>query len=348
MVRIGKRNFSLRDSPDKLLLVSSSPRQAICQQSPVKRLKIVNTSHILSSTLLEDVRVDEEPPVLVEPGRAFGGAEREMATPLNGTTTTVSATAETPPPTPDTKPKSRFELLSERKSKLEQQSKELDSQLDSKLLEILSMREKISQIHIRRLTYHDYLDVANKGQNEMRDLLNEIFNPGNELAKQAERITSELQLKHMRRFDKLELDLNSLIDRTKKAIEDEIISKLHEIDLHQRTLTTREQQNQSVVEISVQSQELEQKAEMESGEANVSDRENGVDKDAQYGDEEDCVILDASGDNSVSNDEESAIANSTNMSEERTTHSDEDDTDIEESLKDDARSFTPCQAQRPQ
>lgn len=335
MFRLGKRNFSLRDSPGKLSSISSSPK---LQASPLKRLKL-NNSCQLTSTFLRDSLIEEDEEVHVEQSKQIiKSPEKSIILQENS----VSASIETPPPTPEAKTESKIEILTRQKAKLLEETKELDAKLEDKFQEVTMIRSEIADIGAQKLVYEDYVEIVNKGQVQARDILNQIYYPGNELANMAASFAEELRLKHQRKLDKLELELNSLIERAQKAIEEKKNSLEHEINLHERTLMTKENEKQ-----------IEVKNELAAETANDSeiscnnDQTDGWDR----GDNEDCVILEVHNSDiiSVKSNEESINVQSTDISGTKMGNdSDDDDTDIEDNQDEEARSFTPCQAQRPE
>lgn len=230
------------------------------------------------------------------------------------------------------------------------------------------IQSQILDLEAKQYTIDDLISIASQGQNEVRNLLNQIYNPGNEMAKRAEMLIHETKKSHEKKIQKTSFELNHLVETSHSAIKKKITELEHVIELHERTLMT----------VVVQKKSEEKAAEtMQADEENANtdtdtdkEREGDKDKDTvenvepmngietststtttnpPEGADEECVII---GDVQARTPSPLADAGRntelTDASKEdkpSVTYDDDEATDIEDS-KDDERPFTPCQAQR--
>lgn len=265
--------------------------------------------------------------------------------------------------------------LSRRKTEATAELDSIQRQVDSKFEIVAELRKSIVQIKLKRNNLADYLEIASKSQVEVRNLLNQIYNPGEQLAAQAKVIMDERRKDHTQKFEKLSFEMNQLIEGTREAIKKKMESLTHENELHQRTI------------IALGFQKM---AEEEKLENITTEQEDVVDEDAHLpvkpneeqvatseltedgackASEDDCIIIDdqiseqtglcqdsvQTPENNTQFESESDknhnVFDSTNLANQY----DDETTDIEEQADDDQdedggdrieNSFTPCQAQR--
>jgi len=353
-----KRNFSIRDSPVKTL---NSP---IGKASPIKRIKLSSnfsspvpsyekrTLHHERQSILRQPNGLASPlevpavraqinPLLSEPtgnlGKFFDNETRvrtreenqveiSVNDDLNRMNTSSILRIETPPQTPIEKLESRKSVLEHQKFELMKESNELDNTLTTKFNTVKSIREKTIEIKSQQSFVEDLFEVVGWGQCEVRNLLNEMYNPGNELAKRAAILISDVRKSHQKKFEKLLFEIKHHMDTAEEAIRRKADAIKHEKDIRERTLLT-----------------LEHQKAMSGGTSNL---QQPVITPNEHNDD-DCVIIDKS----ASSLQELDACKNDSPSELTVTcgcESDDEQTDIEESTESgEQRSFTPCQAQRP-
>lgn len=329
MFRIGKRSFSIRESPSKLSSLSPSPCKI--QSSPIKRVKLSTNSSLISSTFLQESRIDEDFDKIQDK------AENNE----------VISRVETPPPSPENKVDSRLEVLTRRCAELEKRKKEMELKLENKFKELEEVHAEIAEQTVKRYKFEDCLEALGRGQAALRNHLNEIYNPGNQLAEQAAVIMEGLRRTHERKYERLALELNDRIDKSKHEISIQFERLNHEIDLHERTLMTimssevkNEVNPEPALDVEAKSDQEEEQQE-EQGEEQEGEQEGEQeeeqDEEQEEVDNDDCIIIDNPSD---------IISINGGESKNKPDETDED-TDIEDDQGDNSNSFTPRQAQRP-
>lgn len=281
-----KRNFSLRESPSKPLTSSS----------PLKRIR-------LSSTILQS---DEQSTILQLSSSLSDFKSRNLFT----------EKPETPPPTPSPpieRVETKIEKLKKKNDDLTNELGLLDEEIEAKFLSLKAKRETLVESKNKHFVVEDYIAAATRGQCVVRNLLNEIYNPGQELAMRVERIFEEAKKGHAKKFEKMYFELSNRMETTQNAINNKKKQLVHDLDLQKRTLMTIESRqschNPNSNSDKTTLQPIEEKSE----------------------NDDDCVIL------------ESSVVQDVEATEDQ----DDEKTDIS-SQKDDEEdtSFTPCQAQR--
>lgn len=349
MFRLGKRNFSLRDSPNNKLSSLSPLPTRLQSASPAKRLKFGETTNLLSSTLLSETKITEEN--ISESFRASKHHDLEKSLlsvsdkPIvehQEAVRTTKVPAETPPPTPDGKVISRIEILDKQVMEAKEENKRLDDKIEAQIKAIDECQKKIDTVRASRFKYEDYVTMITRGQNEIRDHLNQIFTPGNELAQKFEPVAKEILAKHSRRLEKKCLEWTCLMDQARSVIAKRTEDLNHEMELHHRTLLHQEHMSKAQNE-KAESKDAE-KQEEKTNHGDTSGESAEICVDDQDNDEE-CIILEKDVPEVVH--EERVVEQSVEESVVKQ-EGDDDDTDIEEVNSEENRSFTPCQAQRPQ
>lgn len=279
-----KRNFSLRESPSRL-----SP--SLSNGTPCKRLRLNST------------------PLVTE-------------TPEKCNKETLES-IETPPPTPAIKSESKIQALVRVKTDLEKEQRDYEEQIESIMNEIKAVREKTLILESKRYVVDDKIEIAKRSQVAVRDLLNEIYNPGNEIAQQASTLLEELVKNHSKKFDKISFELTNHLESSKAACSKKISELSHQIDLHQRTLITLE---------GVPSHTTKETIEIiDTSDALIpdGDRDSPTKQAEEVVKTEDCITIE-------SQESQDQVTNDVVLE-------DDEETDIEEE-----RAFTPCQAQKLQ
>lgn len=247
---------------------------------------------------------------------------------------------ETPPLTPNNKFRSLIDDLEEQKEALCRIVDNLKEQVETRFNQVLETREKIIDLQSKRSLVESYIEIATHSQCEVRNLLNRIYNPGNQLADRAKLMISETRRGHQKKLEKMRFEQNHSYEAAKAAIERKEKELLHDIELNERTLLTINHQAETMDEAQSPIDESTKMAES-SPSPELHDKEM----------DEDCVIIedamDQSAMESMVDDQTSQTSkdhSKANMNQSETTQtceSDDEQTDIDE------RSFTPCQAQRP-
>lgn len=231
---------------------------------------------------------------------------------------------------------------------------DLNQHIDSQHDAIQAVLTEMTEIDAGQFTTDDLIQIVSIGQNEIRNLLNQIYNPGNELAKRAGSIIEETKKAHEKKFQKVSFDMNHTIEKTHSLIKRRIGELEHEAELHQRTLMTVEIQRKSE-EKSIVNDDDKQEREEESGKEKIlgSSELQKTSKSVTTAPpdvaDEECVIIDddrvgtPSPLKDVGNNTE--LTDNSKGDKHSVTYEDDEATDIEDS-KDDERPFTPCQAQR--
>jgi len=259
----------------------------------------------------------------------------------------IVTSVETPPPTPHSRVESQYEIVRNTMEKLKLEIKSKAEEIENISIKISEVRAATGEIKRLSYRYDNMNQIVNRGLTEVRDLLNQIYNPGQKLAEQAETLMLELKMKQDRKFERISLDLNCRIEEALSAIQQKKEALRHEIGLHERTLMHQNMENNSkvekphIVECEVSSNQDRCEATgpqpSNGGGEIILDTSQSANPDGN--DTEDCIILDQEGAemtktvDSPSND----ISRSC----------DDEDTDIDDNLDGDSRPFTPCQAQRP-
>lgn len=269
--------------------------------------------------------------------------------------------------TPKSDEKFEYPIVTNRTEELERESKELDSLIQTKFEAVKTIRESILDLQAKRYLVKDYLDVANKGHSDVRDLLNEIYNSGQELAKRAAIFTDEARRWHQKKFERIEFELSEKIEAKKIEVRDQMQQVTHEIELHQRTLRTLECQKEQKQtshdaeesETSAVQQPAQSQSKVELKQEEMEQQEESLDESREKServvvDDDECVIIDG-------DEPETIEQQDTTGDNSGTTHTcdmeEDEQTDIEDQCPEndmdntrnceEKRPFTPCQAQRP-
>lgn len=311
-----KRNFSIRESSSRLS--SASPSKL--ESSPNKRIRLSSTR--LSNCLFQN----DEKSTLLQQSFTISSSVSEAKE-----KTLFAGKLETPPPTPIAplapitpsttieKIESKIENLKQKNSELRGEMMDLDRQIEAKFQSIKTKREQVAEARTKRFVVEDYIAISFKGQLVIRDLLNVIYNPGNQLANKASTIFEEAKRNHAKKFEKMVFELGNLMETSQAAAQQKVKQLTHDIALHERTLMTIECDKR---------QELSQTVESDPS-------TNKVVEENLENDDDCCVILDSEG-----------VENEVEVREEE---EDDEKTDISSQNNDEEeRSFTPCQAQRPE
>lgn len=272
----------------------------------------------------------------------------------------------TPPPSPIDRFRYQLDILNREKANLQVVVHGLREQVEVKFNEVVETRKKIIDTKSKRIVLNDLMEIANNGQCEVRNMLNEIFNPGTELAERANVLMEETKRNHKTKLEKVRFELMNLFDSTRAAIERKEKELIHQIELNERTLMTLNDPEKSMTpdhdaELGIlrpisprQEQHQKQPERKTESPKTVSTEEINCHDDQTEDVDEDCVILDDTITQNVAGTPQSptvadvevprAITNQSETTQSCDTEEDEEDddgTDVEE------RSFTPCQAQRP-
>lgn len=261
------------------------------------------------------------------------------------------------------KHESKVDLARKRKEELLAERKSLDEQIEARLNSIRELREKIVKLGICCAQVENRLEDATKIQNLVRDLLNAIYHPGRELSEKATVLIEDSRLGHKKRFEKFKFDVTNYLDGLDVGLNERQKQLEHEIELHKRTLVTLECQEKRQRDLEIQHK---------SREVGLKTIPENVDEDLETDEclgtvktDDDCVVigtrnLDEKSDASDPAEEVDIplvgkAPNETHGSEATITCPDEDEdvdedeqTEVDMNVEDDEeRSFTPCQAQRP-
>lgn len=203
-------------------------------------------------------------------------------------------------------------------------------------------KKNLKDARVERNIIHDQADIAKKSQNTVRNLLNEIFYPAEEVAKVASETIEERRKAHRIEFETFDFEFRDCYEASKEAIAKKMKQLCHEMELHERTVMTLEKAK-SISDREHQDIEFIKQGitTLDSGmEVEVVD----ISKKADDNDD-DCIILDGS--KNMNKDEDIEYKNGINCEESNNTTligDDDDDTDIQGDEEE--SSFTPLQAQR--
>lgn len=258
--------------------------------------------------------------------------------------------------------------LEQLKAQKEMKLAELKQQIQDKINVIKEDLVTIKNIKQKRFVVDSHMAVASKCQVEVRNQLNQIYNPGNELAKTAKNLIEEKRKIHERKFESLSFELDELIEGCNSAIQRKEKQLCHEIEIQERTLMTLEIRNKT----NDQQMEIEKpKSEscLKDGSVSTNERSKDNSRSVRFEDDDDCVIIAESAmedEEEEHNEKAPSLDGTKKMGESgsleetenpdnhdsETTNpledEDEQQTDVEEdtTANDEERSFTPCQAQR--
>lgn len=307
------------DSPGKRYETetSSVPMKRLRAATPVKRVLLVPTPS--PSKLLTDSRSGTPDKVSIDVEKQLQVALREA-------------------------PKD-VALIEDLKKELVDLNKLIETRHDA----IQAVLAELTEMEAGQFATDDLIQIVSIGQNEIRNLLNQIYNPGNELAKRAASIIEETKKAHEKKFQKLSFDSSHLIEKTHSMIKRRIEELEHEAELNERTLMTVEQQRESEEKSLADNKEKEKEKEEEEVPEPQKAGESATTASNKVADEE-CVIIDDTRASTPSPLKDVAanteLTDTSKEDKPSGTYEDDDDaTDIEDS-KDDERPFTPCQAQR--
>lgn len=318
-----KRNFSVRESP--IRLTSSSPMKI--EASPIKRIRLSSTR--LSNSLMQ---IDDRAPSIFQQSN-FIASRLSEARELN----LVVDKIETPPATPIApnekfeKFESKVDRLNRENAELEVELREMDQIIEKKYQSIREKKEKIADNRSKRFIVDDYTEIAIRSQLVVRNLLNEIYNPGKELADRASALFEEAKRNHAKKFEKFAFELTNLMETTRANIQQKAKQINHDIALHERTLMT--------IESKANGLNLTEEPELEAGgegepEPQTKPMSQSAIEEKTDNLDDDCVIIDAG-----------TVASGLEPAED----DDDERTDISsQKEEEEERSFTPCQAQRPE
>lgn len=371
MFSLGKRSFSLRDSPGKLSSLGSvSPLNRLQLLSPAKKHKTSETIQLMSSTLNEETLNYENlesrnqehvstkqvtiEPSLLEPNDKVTELTGQYVIVQASSATSIAANVETPPPTPDLRPELRLDVLRAVRSKLIDENNQLKDQLDQLTTKVTDCRKLFSGADELQLRYQNLSAILTKGQNSIRDQLNEIYNPGQTLAQSAKILVEEVRVRQERKLEKITLEYDGKMDQALHAIRQRKESLKHEIELHKRTLIHQSIQEQPVMEVEVTIADNKPSDQLSN---NLEEESN--DRECHKSSEDnECVIVDERGGSNDRADDDAMSAELSKSTDniqavcddndDEKTDVDDEKTDIEDASTGDQQSFTPCQAQRPE
>lgn len=319
MFNFKKRSLSVRESPSRL----SSISPVKVEPSPIKRIRLSNIRP-LNSTLLADERstIFQQTYNTITCSSLVEPKEKSS---------TVALRLDTPPLTPIDKIESKIEVVKRKNSELTGELKDLDQKIVEKFISIKLKREQIIELKSKHMVIEDFVDIAGKCQKDLRNLLNEIYYPGIDLAKNASSIFEEAKRNHEKKYEKMVFELDSLMEKSQSAAQNKIKQLTHEIALHQRTLFT--------IEVSKR-HELSQMNDPEP-------QSRSEPKERPTADDDDCVIIDSG---AAMDGVETPRQTGPEPSEPGTCEYDDDEkTDIsshKDEEEEEERSFTQCQAQK--
>lgn len=243
---------------------------------------------------------------------------------------------DTPPSTPDVETGlSKFEELKKRKNIALSVLNEIKEAIELQFQTLAGLKSKRIGNASLRMTYDDRLGSVHKAQRLIRDVLNEIYNEGTNIASKAEGFIQECYTRDMKKFTSFELDINGRLERAQKAIDETTNALNHEIDLHQRTLLTRQAEAAAAEPDKVSPKpELEAEAELGAEPQMGSEPEMGTEPRSE--DQDDCAIVGEQVAEVITVNQGEAISDLEVI--------DDNDTELDEIQE----AFTPCQAQRPE
>lgn len=360
-----KRNFNIFDSPSKR---SSSRVSILAHSSPLKRVRL--SESFLTSTLNHDT----DSFCNGDKGSSLQSRNNSPIKTSASKDTVISKVTSDPvviEPLPSVSAysencESKITHLHREGERLEQESEQLDAKTSEKFTALKSIRSQIVFLLKERIELEDKIAVANDAQLTLRNLLNSIYNPSQELAKSVKVLIDDCHRGHSAKLEKLTFELNNLLETSLEAIHEQRNQFKHEIELHERTLATI----QSLKE-NADNQQPEEKEEEEGEEERKSRHNNSeevkdtslpqeasaraescAEEESKAGADDDCVILEDSGASDadvITSDQGTNYAedNVGGTSKEDQAEEDDDSTDIDAGADDDDRAFTPLQAQRP-
>lgn len=367
-----KRNFSIIDSPSKRerSFIRTSPA---FHGSPLKRVRLGES--FLTSTFNPETTSN------CSGGNGLSLQVRDNspikpAAPKEASSSKVTFEAEpviieTPPATPacGESRESKMAVLLAEKSNLEQQSQDLDAKFQEKFETLKGIRSQIIGLSKERLTLEDKVSIANEAQLTLRNSLNSIYNPSQELVKSVKVLINDCKRGHSKKLEKLTFELNDLLETSMEAINEQTTHYQHEFELHQRSMETfqrEEEEKAKAMQKEGEERELEEQEEraQRSTSCEAKDQDNsvqdvsarveslndeGLKPDAM---DDDCVILEESahsniGENSPNRSADYVDENSESITKGDNQAVDDDSTDVDTGAEDDERGFTPLQAQRP-
>lgn len=146
----------------------------------------------------------------------------------------IPVAVSTPPPAKKSK------LSIDEKENLLIEISKLKGEIERKFAALKDVKEKTVELKAKRRALDDYMEIAARGQYEVRNLLNEIFNPGSELATRAAHLIDEAKRRHQHKLEKLVFEMTNILETSQEAIVKKMKLFDHEIELNQRTLLTIE------------------------------------------------------------------------------------------------------------
>lgn len=276
----------------------------------------------------------------------------------NDSETTVLV-VDTPPHSPELEEPPKPSKINDLKAELASaitESDEAQAQLDGLTSKFQELCEERAAINMQKSRLEDAFEEFATATRLVRDLCNDIYHSGLKLANDVGGTYEDLKKQHTKHLEKTLMELNNHIETSSAAIGKKITEYDHEIELHKRTLMHIQSLENEAKTPEQKVQQVEEKSDGEKQiKSHVAVEEDEVPVEPE--DEDDCQITEVVDKQSesemvagrvdvvtseVSSNVGYAQINNENIDNEETQSVDTETTDI-----DDAGSFTPCQAQRP-
>lgn len=233
-------------------------------------------------------------------------------------------------------------ILANNKTKeAKEQNKRPDDSIEAQIKAIDGYQKKKDGVVSGRFKCEDHATKINRSLTEIRNHLDQIFSHGTGFVPRFEPVPQDIQAGHSERFGEKCLDSNRQIDQARSAIAKCLEDLNHEIELHKRTI--RHQEHMSTTrDHTVRSNDAsrqEEKIDQRDSETESVDTLTAV---QDYGEE--CTTLEEDapcvGRGERSNKQLLELPGVDQVD-------DREDTDTEEIASEEIRSFTQCQAQKP-
>lgn len=131
---------------------------------------------------------------------------------------------------------SRETILKVKREALQSQMNQLTKDIEDKYSKWVGLRKKLLEYKTRRLAFEDYVDIANQGQNQIRHHLNNVYNPGQQLAEKANEIVTDVRKSHQTKLEKIKFEKSKLFSLIFSAMDKKEQELIHQKEFNLRTL----------------------------------------------------------------------------------------------------------------
>lgn len=322
-----KRNFTVAGS-----LFASSPKRnlrlespGLALSSPAKKFRLDTPPLVSSIGSPRVLKFDNEQSVVDQsPIKLVSKPILDEQDP-----STAKVRVYTPPATPEAPALSKLAIRDELRAELDR----LNEQVEQKFVLVGEFFSKKAEIERNSLIIDDLKAMANKAQLNVRNICNEIYKPGVEMASRCNSLIEDAKRNHGQKFEKFSFEIAGYLDGAEMAIRRKRDQLEHELELYERTLVTLKEQ-----------QEQEEQKEQDQREKEAKETTDQLVEEISAKEDADASIIKEV---SISDDDVIEVIDD-GKTEDGDEKTDDDGTDIEPC--DDEiveRSFTPCQAQRP-